>query len=506
MILKKGFIQKSSNISTQKLITGIFLWIIFSYVLYAFFYLLRESIRVLAVKIEDPVFIILNEKEHLIYNLFYASIAIALAYIFSLKFTLRISNYSQPRKSRSLLRNTINDGGFFSWTFLFWFGKMAVFYGLWYTIYPLHNEISFLDEFPLFLFLLPLIIFLSTWPKLRLFLGKESLKWFLISIALFLTLTITFAFKDFISIENINQKIVNSSIEYSYKLEIPETRNSNKIERKENSINLFIVNDSTSNPMLFLNEKRRQIRFEQLSYIIQLERDKIDVIDQSSLMVNIFADKNLKLDVINQIKNTLRESGIRKINYSTNKINSNYPIEHPAVKYSGISTYLYPSFSNKLISFMDSIENINLTNKKISIPEEKWMRVYSVKNINRIEVKVDNENVFLNGKSISDSKLRSYTSKLTSKYSPGFAIIYSPADDISYDRYIKYLDLFYSVTDSIRNETSLITYNRPYKNLNLAYTEDLEIVNDIEKRYPYSVIEWTEDEKRLMKLLNKQGK
>ena len=145
MTILKGFLRRKGFISRQRLISGIILWITYSYILYAFFYLFREAFRILTSKFGEQLLLVLDTKENFIYNLFYASIASSLGYIFSLKFVLRNSTVRQSRRSKFFIRRTINDGGFFSWSFLFWFGKITGALGLWYIMWPLQFDINFLE-------------------------------------------------------------------------------------------------------------------------------------------------------------------------------------------------------------------------------------------------------------------------------------------------------------------------------------------------------------------------
>lgn len=216
MTIEKGFLRRRGVISRQRLISGIILWITYSYILYAFFYLFREAFRILASGFGEQLLLVLDKKENFIYNLFYASIASSLGYIFSLKFVLRNSIVGQSRRSKFFIRRTINDGGFFAWSFLLWFVKLVGILGIWHLTSPLQFDINFLKEFPLLLFILPIIIYLSTWPSLRMFLGQMSLNWFIISFGIFAIMSCVFAFKDFLDVEKINHNLQKKSVEYSY--------------------------------------------------------------------------------------------------------------------------------------------------------------------------------------------------------------------------------------------------------------------------------------------------
>lgn len=151
MTITKRYLSRRSVIEPRRLISGIILWITFSYILYAFFYLYREAYRILTSGFYDKMLLVLDKKENFLHNFFYAALASSLGYMFSLRFVLNNSIYGQPIRTRTFIRRTLNDEGFFTWSFLLWFGKLASMLGISYTMFPLQFDIDFLKEFPLLL-------------------------------------------------------------------------------------------------------------------------------------------------------------------------------------------------------------------------------------------------------------------------------------------------------------------------------------------------------------------
>jgi biopolymer transport protein ExbD len=502
MTIAKGYLRRKGVISQQQLISGIILWITYSYVLYAFFYLFREAFRFLTTGVGDQILLILDAKENFIYNLFYASIASSLGYIISLKFVLQNSTMGQSRRSRFFIRRTINDGGFFFWSFLFWFGKIMGVLGITY-IY-LQFEINFLIEFPLLLCLIPIVVFLSTWPGLRMFLGQKTFQWFIVSFGLFTTMSFIFALKDFIEVDQINKNLLKTSVEYSYGLSVPVSEYHKPIARRYLATDLYLVNDSvTSIPVIFLDDVYNRIDIKKVSENLMQEKAKYSVYDEYQMVINLHINKNIQLSYVNKLKREIRKSGIGRVQYSTFKVDSKYPSYHPIFKYSGIEQYLYPWYLG-LEPFLDSAENLDFSKYTIRIPEAAKYRIIDIKKYNRVELKVDRSKVYLNGRQFTKAQLKALLYALTKKYSPKFAVIYSPSDEIKYERYIEYLDLIYSVNYQVKNEMSQELFNKPYEQMNPfddRYSSDEK--DSINAKYPRMVIEWTPEEKRLMKLINK---
>ena len=74
---------------------------------------------------------------------------------------------------------------------------------------------------------------------------------------------------------------------------------------------------------------------------------------------------------------------------------------------------------------------------------------------------VDSARAYLNGTPLSSDSLFTVLYGLSKRYAPGFVVNYVPKENISYERYIKYLDLVYQVTDRLRNEASYAIYDYP---------------------------------------------
>lgn len=258
-------------------------------------------------------------------------------------------------------------------------------------------------------------------------------------------------------------------------------------------------------PIVFLNDANNQIDIKDIGEILEQEQDKISYYERYQIVINLHIDKNIQLDHVNKLKKEIRKSRFGRIQYSTFKLHSKYPSNHPIIKYSGIEQYLYPRYS-ELEAFLDSAENLDFSKYSIRIPEVARYRIIDVKKYNRVEIKVDSEKVYLNGKQFTKAKLHAILHKLIKKYAPNFAVIYTPSEEIKYERYIEYLDLIYSVTYQVKNEMSLELFNKPFEHWypfdHLYPSEEKDSIN---AKYPRIVIEWTPEEKRLLKLLKKAG-
>ena len=90
MSLTKGFLSKKKTIPIHALISGGIFWVLYSYILYAFFQLTREALRIITKEMGDFDLLILTELETFLYNLFYAGISSAVGFTFALKLTFSV--------------------------------------------------------------------------------------------------------------------------------------------------------------------------------------------------------------------------------------------------------------------------------------------------------------------------------------------------------------------------------------------------------------------------------
>jgi len=385
MTISKGFLGERFVIQRARLISGILLWILCSYILYAFFYCFRETFRILTVDLGKQPLLVLNIKVTFLYNLFYSALATSLGYMFALRFILSYSITGQTARQRLLVRHTLNDADFFSWSFLFWFGKFLSTLGILYISFPLQYDIAFLKEFPLLLILIPLVVFFSTWPRLIRVVGNDKYKWLGISTGLFLMLSFGFALKNFNVFQRINHNMLKRNVNYSYTLDVPKSQSFQVIEAKNpgifyspdnrfNVIDIYVVMDTinTSQPLIFFEDIYNEIELGQISEILKIERGRLEDEPGGRVAVNLHMDKEVQLDFLNQLNYQIRKAGQRLILYSTVPKYSRYPANYPAFRYSGLRYTLqkyYPEFE----AFLDSAEKVDLSKYSFRIPDSQMI-------------------------------------------------------------------------------------------------------------------------------------
>lgn len=498
MTLQRGYLINRNNIERRYIISGALLWVFCSYITYGFFYLFREIFRILGFEFNDYTLLVLTPNEQFIYNLFYAALASALGYMMSLGFVLRIISFKQPQRTRRFYTRTLNEAGLQSWVFLMWFGKVASILGIWYITYPMQFDIDFIEQFPLFLFLLPLVLFISTWPQLQRIIHGHTWRWFAALLSFFLVLSFSLCFKNFLNTTEINKNMLKSSIQHSYQLHVPKSYSHQHIRRRSMAINIYMVKDTADGvtPLLFLNHIDRSFHMEELGKMIEREREFLLDMHRHDLIANLHIDETIPMRYVNELKYALRKAHVFKIQYATGDYSSTYPSHHPFFHYQGIQ-HILPAYMPEIIAFTDTAGSIDFSRYKIRIPKES--RIESVKRNNRIAVMITQNEILVNGTVVSKDKLEEIILKLAKKYSPRLYFLYDVDEDISYGRYIEYLDVIHSQIGKLRNEITMFTYHYPFDDL-----DDYDEINRIKQKYPLSIIEWTPEEQQLLKVLEKE--
>ena len=499
MTLYKGFLKPKHIVNKRWLNASIILGTAYSFVLYTIFYFLREFFRLFASMISDNNLIVLTPKENFYYNLFYGSISAILGFYVFIKFIFENSINRRNKKIGFKQRQVLNEQGFFMWTFLSAFSRIIFVFGIFYFFMPFQYDLIFSKDFLYLLLLIPIVLFLNIWTKIVRLAGKKSYKWFFYSLLYLAGLSLIYANINFINYQKINEKIQSKNIMLAYDLDVPVSESYTKIIRRSLITDIYMVKDSLHQgfPNIFWGTQGAKVGLDEVSKYAYLEREKLHESQQSKLIANLHVDKKIRLKFVKELEFELRKGRVTNIQYSTGIKNSIYPSYYSPHKYCGIKLSLFPYY-HEFEFFLDSAENLDFSKYTIQLPESRMYRNQAVKGYNRIAIKVTTKGIFLNGKLISVDKLQSITKKFIKKYSPNYVIIYEPNEEISYEEYIKYLDVICTSVDKLRNEMSKELYNHPFEQWYRGEEYDL-----IKAKYPRNILEWTLEELRLKELLNK---
>lgn len=480
------------------LIIGIAIGTGYSFGLYGIFYSIREIFRINGSILGHQVLLELSDAENFYYNLFLSSIACVFGFYTCIKFIFENHLNCQVFKVRLRQREALANHAFFSWTFLYLFMRMLTIVGIGFMAWPVSYDLRFIEEYPYLLILLPIVLFLYAWLSLLRIAGSYGYKLMGLSFLYISILSLIYANWNIADYKKINRNLRLNSVELTYKLNAPKSLSHQVLYRRSLVEDLYVVIDTldSTNPILFWNNAKSRIVMEDIKRYVQNARMSLPDFEQNQLVINLHIDERVLLEFVNDLKHRLRMVGIRRVQYSTGVMHSKYPPYYAPFKRVGLQEILppyYPEFDH----FLDSAERLDLSKYRVVLPESSWYRITEINKYNRIELRVEEKKAYLNGEEIIDDEIPKVIYGFVKRFSPEYLIIYSPNEGISYGRYIKYLDMIYFSIDRLREEMSQDMFGQPYDEQDFYGT-----TNTIERKYPRAILEWTFEEKRLLRLSN----
>ena len=147
-----------NSISKKKIVLSILLGLVAALLIYSFFYVLREAIRMLFLDFENRPLII-PETERQFYNLFFAAIAMILGNSMAISFL-----FSRPQnvfmRRHNIRAKIINDQMFLGPNFIHWFAKIWFLFGLFAAQFM---DSAFITNFIAPSILLIVVLYLDSW-------------------------------------------------------------------------------------------------------------------------------------------------------------------------------------------------------------------------------------------------------------------------------------------------------------------------------------------------------
>lgn len=473
MALTKNFLHKELDfiqISRYKIIIGILVGLLFSFSFYSFLYLSREVLRILSVT-ETYDLWVLTDNEVEFYNLIFAFISVILgqSVVFSFWFDRPKSIFGKKNYRKTTI---INDQRALNWCFLFWFSKLAIFFGIFCLTFPGGFYVFNLYPDYNYIFILILIVlFLQTWNTICLTLKRKCQKWMLISATLLTIVAFGFSRINLIDYKTINQNYLQKNIHYSYNLELPETDSYERLFRRSSRETIYIVETKTqqtdNKPVIVVNNE--EIALEKLHEKIvdwQSKRNKYDM----HHIVRLHIHKSIKMDFINQVKNELTKSGVSKIAYAVIPTNREYDRKY----------YQDCSFSMILPNW-----NADWLN-----PKTIYKDLNKIQNI--IEVKQTESEYLINGSLLKTNRIKDVIKELIQNNSD-YIIKYHVNDKARFSDYFRVLSATKEAINELREEYSETTYSKQYDDI-IGYEEEAEV----RQKYPYLIFEITTELKEII--------
>jgi biopolymer transport protein ExbD len=485
MSLKKGFLGRrfayeDLNLSKYEVGMYVCIWFSGSFVSFLLITAVREALRFFTYySVVDDVFL-LSKYDTNFYNFFYAclacffSISLVVSHILQRPSTLR--NIKTYRK-----KTILNDISGFQSFFIFWYFKMAIFFGQLYIGIPIFLYINFSSEYRYLFPTLLVVLYLHYWLTLRVIYKNSIFKIMGISTALIISMSLFLSQLSFADGSRINSSLRKFVISTYIKLDLPVATYPQVAERKYYIREIFLgplISDTTNVGLYVRNDHRNigRIDYSDIKKIAESEREKIIEFERDQLTWSINVDKNVKFEFVKKLRLELRKSNVQKIIYGT------HHSSHVATK--GIMERLRSicSESQQEPCYVnDTAEDFN----------------GSV-----LEIHISPSFVSLAGHEITLENLKKEVKNFQSENSVNNVVAVTVDDKVLYSFYFQVKDKLRSVFVELRDEESLRKSGKNFEELDQYVDPERQIYNDIRSKWPVNIIEAIDnDEKALVKAM-----
>lgn len=403
-LAKRTHFKESIPISKLRFWSGLVISIFLSFFLYQFFILGRDIFRLYTF---TPNFNYLEftENELFFYNLFYAFLALIIAQTFFLKIIFDTNKKLGEKQIQFSRKKIVHNQNILIWFFMYWFVKLAVFYGImnmnslyWGdTTFSIYEHLNFVEEYPYLFLLIILVLFLQSWQSL----GVALRNYFKYMIGSFVFISIVaFAFSqiNFVDIEAYFKNQHTKNLYVKENIELPSIDNYDHFYVNTIKGQIFI----NQNFEIFYKENKVSLKT-LIDSLVKLEnKPYYNYYKNSIIRLNI--DKDLPIYSLYQLKSKIFFYTSFEIFYSTysksNNFNKSYFQDSPiGIKDSLLLNMQQIDFTSKFIS---NFKNI------ISIKQDNFNNIVyrdTIMTLKQIEEKIKNS-ILLNNDYIITLELK----------------------------------------------------------------------------------------------------
>ena len=304
-----------SRLSTFKLVSGVVVALLMSFVFYFFSCAMLEAFRLMTVTSEYDIWV-LGEKERSFYQLFFAFVAVVFAQSFCLAYW-----FDQPRRffeqRHRWAVQIVNGQRNLNWYFLYWFAKVLL---CWFCIFSFPGSFYAFSLYPDFkhLFILLLIVlFLHPWVAMRQAFKRKTMKWMAFSAVLVTVLAFGMSRINLVDYKSLDNAFLSRNVPHRYSLELPETEALEKVEHATFSKNAYLVQskDKTeSKCLIIVNGKTHDLKaFSESMEDWRLCHNEADI---PLLSCRLSIDKKLKMKDVDEVRQALADMRFYRVQYA----------------------------------------------------------------------------------------------------------------------------------------------------------------------------------------------
>ncbi|WP_178987575.1 hypothetical protein [Winogradskyella schleiferi] len=450
-----------NSISKKRIVLSIFLGLVSAVLIYSFFYVLRETDRMMFLDFEYRP-IVIPETERQLYNLFFAAISMILGNSITISFL-----FSRPQNafSRRNIKRTriLNDQAFLGFNFIHWFAKVWFLFGIFASQFM---GTKFITTFILPSILLIIVLYLDLWKTLITVIKKNRWKIQCVHLIVFLILTFILSRVDVIDYKSMDESILDSNPT----IDVPSSFYLNDNKRKYYYDNLVLKMELVSeNDVGVFNEANERIEWNALSMLV-LDYNNEQSYQHGRTWVRLRANKSIPIKYIKELELILLEMNLWRLFYEVSNND-----ESTASYYNNqLETRISPSLQEAFPRIV----------KPPKVPgwdfykEQKFQDTLSVHISESIEI--DNREVPLN---MLPRNLKTHINQTS-------IIEYIYADDATYQDYINVLSAHKTAVWELRATENFDKLDEMIRRNQFSRDEKLyEERNRILEMYPFRITE-----------------
>lgn len=455
-----------NSISKFRIIVGLVMGLGYSFIFYAFQFILRETIRVLSVSDAYEIWI-LTDQEVTFYNWFFAAVAVLVGQSICLTYW-----YSKPHKFGNKRRfsraSIINNQQFLLSNFLMWCLKLGFLYGLFFGMtWPnSHRAFSLYPKYSIcFFVLLILLLFFQSWNSIRLKIKGKTYQWMLISFFSLGGLSYGISSVHIVDFRAFEKKMLKQNMEYTYNLQVPVEKEFYVNDYCSISgDNYYLVRD-TADVIKTLLKQDRITPFSDSEQKILIKSGRLlahDLRYNHDIIPALYIDRRIPMQVVIQLFQLFNDEDYWQLGLAVK--DSEKTIENRVLPYRFL--IVKPGFITNLDAYETMLSNTASISNKIDVYQDE-------------AGKYKFNNTDISNNIIAEMLFRSFMNE------PDFYIHYHCDDQLNYEDYIHFRLSCNRAALRLRNVEAWDKYGMPFEGCNF------EIQQHIAETHPLRIIEVT---------------
>ena len=301
--------------STFKLVSGVVLAILMSFVFYFFSCAMLEAFRVMTVTPENDIWV-LDYKERSFFQLFFAFVSVILAQSFCLAYWFDVPRRAFERGHRSIVQ-VVNGQRNLNWYFIYWFAKVVL---CWFCIFGFPGAFyafSLCPEFKHLFILIIIVLFLQPWVAMRQAFKRKTLRWMALSALLVTVFSFGISRINVIDYKSLEDTFLSRNVPDKYGLELPETDAVEKMQHAFLSQNVYLVQSKEEpEPRCLIIVDGKTLDLQGFSKLMEDWRSCHNEADIPLLTCRLNIDKKVKMRDVDEVLQVLADMRFFRIQYA----------------------------------------------------------------------------------------------------------------------------------------------------------------------------------------------